>query len=521
MKPISSRSSSHPKKKKNPYGSLNCEDQSVEISLMSSISSIAGNDDSSPSRSLPRILDKVYSNAYSTDVPYIFSKHIENIKMHSSRHRISFKTTLYGDDDSQKPLSSSLNSRSLSPRSKHKAQQEIKRMLIKYSPSDEVSAVNLELNKCNMEIKAIEHDQAVLSSKLDICDGRISKIKSQNRTLTIWGIDEVLSYTSSDSVNVVSNQKKNWFRRKYTKGIKKKHSPYKQEKVASPTNNDTNDIKDSYRRQLQKKRGNKFVIFFEDPTVQSKFCSSCNVKSNHLSKSRKSKTDNVENSLKNEDNYGFTDIEDARHAVITSSKEASSFFLSRDNETANWHGRFPPKLWERAKRGNIKMSSIRYLVVGPGGSYFSQLSTGECWWGISQLDMDFHKYMNSLDVCRVAFGTFTNYIYVGDASTIHTSWMIIGKDGRCAWKNIPSGLHNLLLSRTSSDAAPCEVSLGKGDSYFIKFLDGETNYCLPADLASTYKRIESMGGEIRNVSFNPQSYDYIIRYEQKKKPSSK
>ncbi len=520
MKPISSRSSSHPKKTKNPYGSLNCEDQSVEVSLMSSISSMVDKDDSSPSGS-PPCIDEIYFNAYSTDIPYIFSTHVENQKMYSSRHRVSFKTILHGDVDSPKPQSSSLKSRSLSPRRRNRAKQEIKKMLIKHSPSDEISAVNLELNKCNMEIKALEHDQAVLSSKLDMSDGKINKINPQNRTLSIWDIDEVLSYRPSSSVNVASNRKKNWFRRKYTKGIKKKHSPYKQEITISPRNNDANEITDKYRRQLQKKRGNQFVIFFEDPTVQNKLCSSCNVKSDRLSKLQKIKSDSLGKSLKDENNYGSTNIDDARHAVITSSNEASSFFLSRDNGTANWHGRFPSKLWDRAKRENMKVSSIRYLVVGPGGSYFTQFSTGECWWGISQLDTDFHKYMNSLEVCRVAFGTFANYIYVGEASTIHTSWVIIGKDGRCVWKNIPSGLHNLLLSRTSNDAAPCEVSLGKGDSYFIKFLDGVTNYCLPAGLASTYEQIESMGGEIRNVSFNSQSYDYIIRYEQKKNSTSK
>ena len=146
------------------------------------------------------------------------------------------------------------------------------------------------------------------------------------------------------------------------------------------------------------------------------------------------------------------------------------------------------------------------------GSYYAELLTGECWWGISQQDKEFHQAMNDLDVCRVAFGVFPiSHDKSGNVLT-STSWIIIGKDGRCVWKNLPSRLHNLLLCRTPDKASPCDISLGKEGSYFVRFLDGKTHYCLPAALAAECENLETRGGQVTYIAFNPESYDYIIRY---------
>ena len=85
---------------------------------------------------------------------------------------------------------------------------------------------------------------------------------------------------------------------------------------------------------------------------------------------------------------------------------------------------------------------------------------------------------------RVAFGA-------------KSSWVVIGKDGSVKWKNVPQGLHDVLIAHelglpgtltpiTKSDStspaeysSPCEVSLGIGGTYFLRFLDGRVDYSLP------------------------------------------
>jgi hypothetical protein len=45
--------------------------------------------------------------------------------------------------------------------------------------------------------------------------------------------------------------------------------------------------------------------------------------------------------------------------------------------------------------------------------------------------------MDAFNVHRVAFGSFDH----------DTSWIVLSKDGRMAWRNLPSRLHQLLQSR--------------------------------------------------------------------------
>ena len=61
-------------------------------------------------------------------------------------------------------------------------------------------------------------------------------------------------------------------------------------------------------------------------------------------------------------------------------------------------------------------------------------------------------------------------------------------------------------------AAPCEVSLGRGGSYFIRFLDGTVDYCLPAVAADICEEIERRGGVLTNIVLHGDSYDYIVRH---------
>jgi hypothetical protein len=121
----------------------------------------------------------------------------------------------------------------------------------------------------------------------------------------------------------------------------------------------------------------------------------------------------------------------------------------------------------------------------------------------SQEDDALHQTLANMDVHRVAFG--------GDSS-----WIVIGKNGDVVWKNIPQGLHDVMISRESSAAAPCELSLGMEGSYFIRFLDGSVEYMLPSYVADVCERLEAKGQTVRNVSLHSDSYDCLMRYSEKK-----
>jgi hypothetical protein len=75
-------------------------------------------------------------------------------------------------------------------------------------------------------------------------------------------------------------------------------------------------------------------------------------------------------------------------------------------------------------------------------------------------------------------------------------------------------LHQRLLQGQQHAAAPApaEVSLGTVGSYFIRFLDGSGDYCLPAIVADTCESIEKGGGTITNIAMHGDSRDFIIRH---------
>lgn len=99
---------------------------------------------------------------------------------------------------------------------------------------------------------------------------------------------------------------------------------------------------------------------------------------------------------------------------------------------------------------------------------------------------EFNNICYDWDIHRIAFGpcTITTNRQHGQqsvaSSLISFSWIIISKDGKVAWKNIPIRLHNNLFNRMASDSTPCEVSLGANQSYFIKFVDGTLFFVLCA-----------------------------------------
>jgi hypothetical protein len=170
--------------------------------------------------------------------------------------------------------------------------------------------------------------------------------------------------------------------------------------------------------------------------------------------------------------------------------------------------------------------NIIYLSTGQYGTYYVEFRNGEKWWCIAEnkpyndntnnSNDEFQNICYELDIHRIAFGPYTTTIVQDQepfnkridgtlstpstatttsftnstnsklSSSLHnnnnnnnekihvsSSWMIISKDGKVAYKNIPTRLHNNLSNRIATDSAPMEVSLGMHGSYFIKFVDGK------------------------------------------------
>ena len=188
-------------------------------------------------------------------------------------------------------------------------------------------------------------------------------------------------------------------------------------------------------------------------------------------------------------------------------KIAIAIFVTRDTGKA-W-GHVPDRLFQRLKKERIGLNSIEYLSSGPGGSYFCELSSGHTWWGSS--DIDFLRLVNEWKVARVAFGATRHY----GSETAH-SWIMVGRDGRVAWKNIPARLHNKLELRLVNNPTLAEITLGPEDSYFVRFLDGSVDYCLPATISSVCESIERDGGKITNVILREDSsHDFVIRHAER------
>ena len=234
-----------------------------------------------------------------------------------------------------------------------------------------------------------------------------------------------------------------------------------------------------------------------------------------------------------------------------------SFLLSRDNGTTYHYGSLPQQLHrriiqEQTMKNTTKtatttnqsptyyMDNIIYLSTGPYGTYYVEFRNSEKWWGIvtncpdnsnpkngtNRLEVDQEDEFNTIcydwDIHRVAFGPCT----IQQRSTnrksskapqavpfISLSWIIISKDGKVAWKNIPLRLHNCLSNRIASDSTPCEVSLGANGSYFIRFIDGTSDWSLPAKTARVCQNLIHNGKTILSMSLHPDlSNDFIIRH---------
>jgi len=242
---------------------------------------------------------------------------------------------------------------------------------------------------------------------------------------------------------------------------------------------------------------------------------------------------------------------------LSSNAAGTTYFLKFDGEKAHHRGPLPLRLELRLSREGRDPWSLRYLstgssytddgISGDGCCYYAEFDSGECWWGTQNAhgeeDGILHEILTEMDVHRVAFGNPTSPF------AKKSSWIVIGKDGSVAWRNIPQGLHDVLMERyeltrcstpsgTIADvphrrspvrkgtnvgiiradaAAPCEVSLGVAGTYFVRFMDGTVDYSLPSFAADVCEKLEAEGKVIRNVSLHSDTYDCLVRFSVKTK----
>ena len=280
---------------------------------------------------------------------------------------------------------------------------------------------------------------------------------------------------------------------------------------------DSTGLGDEERKKLQLIRGNCLTISIQNPRAKEVFLSKCGFKQSYFKSSKRTAPgDTITLGAQNCRSGGAGSS--VRHVTLMNNTHGSksAFFFSRDNGKAQTWGHLPPKLYRRMKGSSSSGSQtgdLVYLSTGPHGSYYAEFKSGECCWGSAIEDRDFHNILQAWDVYRVVFGPIEMFEDERGNTRATNSWIILGRDGRAAWKNLPSRLHNRLESRLANWAAPAEVALGPGDSYFVRFLDGSVDYCLPAEVAKVCEYIERHGGSITDIALHPDiSHDYVIRH---------
>eukprot|EP00550_Attheya_septentrionalis_P012913 CAMPEP_0198301738 /NCGR_PEP_ID=MMETSP1449-20131203/52752_1 /TAXON_ID=420275 /ORGANISM="Attheya septentrionalis, Strain CCMP2084" /LENGTH=685 /DNA_ID=CAMNT_0044003889 /DNA_START=167 /DNA_END=2227 /DNA_ORIENTATION=- len=370
-------------------------------------------------------------------------------------------------------------------------------MLESHLPETEIQAIQSELQKFDAEIEALDRDHMMLEDQL--FNGQHFSLEHENSALNqdvsqAWSADSLLDiseYANGNGTGLVLPQ-----------------SSILQLELSK-----------DQRRYLQSKRGLYLTLQIENDVAHGAISQACGFCADKRSPEPYNMLTSITPSRCSDGGAG----ELVKHVAILAPSEndqrggSGGFFLCRDDGSSLYKGSLPSRLQRRLKReGKNKMDDIAYLATGPGGSYYAELETGECWWGITGYpeDDDFHRVMNDFDIHRVTFGAVMSGVGDDGEPFSLPSWVVIGRDGQVAWKNVPMQLHQRLLQGQQHAAAPApaEVSLGTVGSYFIRFLDGSGDYCLPAIVADTCESIEKGGGTITNIAMHGDSRDFIIRH---------
>jgi hypothetical protein len=353
--------------------------------------------------------------------------------------------------------------------------QVVSELLVNFQVKDEVQAMTDEIGRLNAEIEALEEDRR------DLEHGRVSHSPKINLTkkVSAWDVHEWLALGES--------------------------------------------ITPEERQQLERRRGLCLSLHLHDEKAREAFMSTCGwngggwLEGPTLPLLQEDNNNAVVSLYPDNCEEGGAGEKIGHVAIVGGQANGTAFFISRDRDKSSTWGHLPPRLFQRMKRAGFDARyDLMYLSTGPKGCYYAEFRSGDCWWGNAlKDDKDFHRICKNWDVYRVAFGPIVTYKDDDDKRWTTNSWIILGRDGRAAWKNLPSRLHQKLESRLADWPAPAEVTLGSDDSYFIRFLDGSIDYCLPAEVATACDYIESNGGRITDMTLHPEvSQDFVIRHTQ-------
>ena len=387
---------------------------------------------------------------------------------------------------------------------------------------DERTAVKQELNYLQTEISSLERDRIWLEQSLK---NTSSSNQQQQTDLSKSRSNGSSNHRGTDSTALnKENAVVTWDVHKLLKedAIRKK------------------PLNVSERSTLQKQRGNSLTIHLSNTRTQEMFVHKSGGKLQHTRSMNIFKNDDSITTIMPNNHLTPNAATTLQHVGLISATETTTdnagLYFSRDVGKSQSIGQLPNKLYRRLKdgegtAGRPEIGDLLYLSTGSRGCYFTEFQLGECWWGSAVEDADFFNIMHTWDVYRVAFGPIdiieqdhperqiptaapSSDNKRNNSKAISTmSWFILSHDGRAAWKNLPSRLSNKLDGRLSNSAAPVEVSLGPGDSYFVRFLDGSIDYSLPSKIARVCERIEQRGGSITNVCLHPDlSHDFVIRH---------
>jgi len=380
--------------------------------------------------------------------------------------------------------------------------RETLQLLQNANPGDEMTCVKVELHRTKVEMDVLEQDKDALKR-------RWRSLQQQQQQ------QQQSSSNNQHTINPLQKQQQ---------------EQQQQQLSASSVDWDIHRLLHSQRKMglqerldLEQIRGRCITVHLSNPRAEDAFLNKCCGAKQHLTPDS-----NTEGPLSSLTMYTMTPQNcraggagaTIRHLALL--PRGSSFFVSRDNGKSYSWGQLPPRILQRMKTQGLDpvthCGGLKYLSTGPNGSYFAEFRSGECWWGCAGEGKEFYEILQQWDVYRVVFGasmmhTTTTSGGGHDNNIITNSWIILAKDGRAAWKNVPSRLHQILESRLANAAAPAEVSLGSGESYYVRFLDGTVDYCLPAEIAAVCERIQSHGGTITDIAMNPEvSHEFMIRH---------
>ncbi|KAL7540624.1 hypothetical protein ACHAXR_010260 [Thalassiosira sp. AJA248-18] len=386
---------------------------------------------------------------------------------------------------------------------------------------NEMDAIHEEYDYLRKEIRSLEKDRVQLEQQFHEA-GRICSQKSMKEQMTYQTFRTNLRYMKNEDMKLLPLM---WLEDLPLSSSSSENG--KKPKLYSKLDKPFQDL-------IRNHRGVGLALLIADPQCKASLVGRYYMSSNygieqHMSSSAMLKREKAATlideggeSLRHCAITGFDnnatatgDNDNAKFGDTTGSsvdRLGTTYFLKYDSGTMHHRGDLP---------SNLRARLVRSYSVGRGNRcYYAEFDNGECWWGTNKDDV-LDKIFTEMDVHRVAFGD-------------KSSWCVIGKNGLVRWRNVPQGLHDVLITQdarvsatapnttTAADnsvlgrdhtaAAPCEVSLGIGGTYFIRFLDGRVDYSLPNFVADVFDKFEADGKLIRSVALHVDTYDCLIRY---------